>query len=314
MKFANEFIPVFKENQPNPDLIKKGTATTSGKFSVSDPFIMPYDGKYYMYTGCKEEGMYCHVSDDLEHWSQPIMVYKTPENKDGIKHFYWAPECHFYKGKFYIFTSVFLGSYNHRIISCYRADNPLGPFEDIAGGTLTPTDWDAIDGTLYIDKKGAPWLVFVHEWTSMPEGNGSMVAARLSEDFTHLISEPIHLFYARDPDWTNSGVTDGPFLYRTDEGKLLMTWSNYADGGYVIALAWSDNGEIDGKWQQGKPIYKVGLRPDFKLDGGHGMIFRKFDGTLAMAYHAPTVQVPEGDFKHLQFCSILEKDGLIEIG
>ena len=37
-------------------------------------------------------------------------------------------------------------------------------------------------------------MVFVHEWTSMPDGNGLMCYAPLSDDFTHFIEEPKTMF------------------------------------------------------------------------------------------------------------------------
>lgn len=173
------------------------------------------------------------------------------------------------------------------MISVYAADHPFGPFCDIAGGCITPKDWDAIDGTLYMDKEGRPWMVFVHEWTSMPEGNGGMVAARLSADFTHFISKPICLFRAKDAVWATAGVTDGPYMLRTEK-DLFMVWSNFCDGGYAIGLARSANGEIDGEWiQSEKPIYRKDIDKNAPYDGGHAMLFLDFSGELRIAFHSP---------------------------
>jgi len=243
MKVSNQSIPKIEGfNSPLlPILYGKGD-----KVPCRDPFIMPYDGRYYLYKSYDKKGIGCLISSDLEQWSNPVMVFTPPEDFHGTDDFFWAPECHFFNGWFYIFTSVFSKLTNHRSISVYRSKSPLGPFEDIAGGCITPRDWDTIDGTLYVDKKGQPWMVFVHEWTSMPDHNGSMVAARLSEDFTRLVTEPIHLFYAKDAKWAAAGITDGCFMYRTDEERLLMIWSNVSQKGYAMGIASSDNGEIDG--------------------------------------------------------------------
>lgn len=243
VKVSNMDIPLQAGDTPPVDL-KQSDVTTSGGFSCRDPFILLYGGKYYLYRSMFENGIACFTSDDLEHWSKPHTVYSVPKNFHGVKDFFWAPECHYYKGYFYIFTSVYSEKYNHRVISVYRSNNPLGPFEDIADGCITPKDWDAIDGTLYIDEDGSPWLVFVHEWTSMPNGNGGMVAARLSEDFSRLKSEPILLFRARDPKWARLGVTDGPYVFRLSDGKLGMIWSNFCKDDYCVAVAFSDNGKI----------------------------------------------------------------------
>jgi beta-xylosidase len=194
----------------------------------------------------------------------------------------------------------------------YRADNPLGPFEDIADGAISPRDWDAIDGTLYIDGQNNPWLVFVHEWTSMPDHNGSMVAGRLSEDFTKLISEPIHLFYAKDPVWATSGVTDGPYLYREDDGTLMMIWSNFSEKGYVVAQMRSQSGEIQGPWEQAPLLYQKDLCPVFTADGGHGMIFQRNDGVFMLSLHSPQ-HLKEGEFEKLLLLEVEDSDGCIKL-
>ena len=313
MKISNMNIPVSTATNPK---IMPGPASrlkTSEKFPCRDPFILLYDGKYYFYQGAGENGITCTVSDDLENWSEKVTVFTVPENFHGIKHLFWAPECHYYNGKFYIFTSVFSGTYNHRVISVYRADNPLGPFEDIAGGCITPKDWDAIDGTLYVDENAQPWMVFVHEWTSMPDHNGGMAAAKLSDDFTHFTSQPIQLFLAKDPPWATSGVTDGPYVFKTDDGVLSMIWSNFSSNGYVVAVASSNNGLITGKWShRDHLLYEKNMRPEFTTDGGHAMIFYDKEGKLRLALHGPNGKA-NGDFEHLQLFYLEEKNGTIEI-
>lgn len=280
-----------------------------------DPFILPYDGKYFLYKSAGREGIHCLVSNDLKNWSKPVLVYQTPADFHGVKDFFWAPECHYYKGNFYIFTSVFSGETQHRNVSVYRADNPLGPFVDIANGSIAPRDWDTIDGTLYIDEQEQPWLVFVHEWTSMPDGNGSMVAAKLSEDFTHLISDPIHLFYAKDATWATSGVTDGPFMYRMDNGTLLMIWSNFSQLGYVVGLARSKTGEINGPWEQCGFLCAKKTVSTITTDGGHGMIFQRNDGAYILTLHAPQTfnREQEGVFEHVTMYEIVEVDDKIKL-
>ena len=315
MKFSNEFIPVARENDPKMlDVAKR-----SGPIYCRDPFILPYHGRYYLYktideSGIRAKGIECLVSDDLQNWSAPVTVFEAGEHFHGVGNFFWAPECHFYKGHFYIFTSVRSKMHGgHRTISAYRADNPLGPFEDIANGCITPGGWDAIDGTLYIDRGGRPWMVFVHEWTSMPDKIGGMAAARLSDDFTKLISEPILLFSARDAGWATRGVTDGPFLYRMDDGTLYMLWSNFCDNGYAIGLAKSDSGEIDGTWTQEGLLYKKGLRPSFTLDGGHGMVFKTFEGEIMLAFHSPNAPSEEDGSERLVVKKLTEQDGKLQI-
>lgn len=155
-------------------------------------------------------------------------------------------------------------------------------------------------------------MVFVHEWTCMPDHNGSMVAAKLSKDFTKQIGEPIHLFFAKDAEWHARGVTDGPFLYRTERGELLMLWSNFSEKGYAVGLAKSANGEIDGPWVQQGLLYQEGLQDGFTLAGGHAMIFKKYEGGLAITFHCPND--PVGDqFEHVVLFDLIEEDGKLRL-
>ena len=293
----------------NTDIPAAARKTSAG-LPCRDPFILAYGGMYYLYHSAGPAGIACSVSGDLETWSAPALVYRRPADFHGVKDWFWAPECHYWKGKFYIFTSVFSAKYNHRCISVYRADGPLGPFEDIAGGCVTVPTWDTIDGTLYVDEQGDPWLVFVHEWTCMPDRNGGMAAARLSEDFTHLVSEPIQLFLARDPAWVTNGVTDGPFLYRTEGGKLYMIWSNFGKDGYAVTQAVSESGKIEGPWKHAEsPLYARGMRPEWTDDGGHAMIFKRNDGQWMLSFHSPNSHNPK--FERVTFLPIsLDENGV----
>ena len=310
MKISNQNIqvnkPVVIPSELKYKKVEEGIA-------VRDPFILLYGDKYYLY---KRDGVnnkiVCQISDDLESWSEDIIVYQPPENFHGIKDFFWAPECHYYKGFFYIFTAVYSKNTNHRNISVYRADNPLGPFEDIANGCITPPDWDAIDGTLYVDDDGQPWMIFVHEWVSMPDENGSFVAAKLSEDFTHFISEPIHLFYAKEMLNAAMGVTDGCYMIKLDSGRLMMIWSNFTKNGYVIAKAYSKSGKIEGPWVQDGLLYEKDMYTFAKYCGGHGMIFQTKDGTFAIAYHSPN-WTPDSITERMQLHGIYEENNTLKI-
>ena len=315
MKVSNMNIP-FSAEKLRKVTLSYGNYKTSENFACRDPFIMRYEDKYYLYkqltTDKGGEEIVCHVSTDLENWSDPITVYAPPKDFHGINYLFWAPECHYYKGNFYIFTSVFSKNTNHRNISVYRANNPLGPFEDIADGCVGKPEWDTIDGTLYVDEDGQPWMVFVHEWTSMPDKIGGMAVAKLSEDLSHFISEPKQIFKATDTFFARSGVTDGPYLYETERGRLIMIWSNFGEKSYFIAKAYSDNG-IDGDWKHEEELlYEQGLRPEFKFDGGHGMIFEDKEGNILLSLHTPNTKF-DGYYEHLSLFELVEEDNTVRI-
>ena len=253
---------------------------------VRDPCVLLYEGRYYIYgTGLAWPGYGCRVSDDLVGWSDPVPVFTPPAGFDGCGD-WWAPECHLYQGRFYLFATYRSAASGKRGTAVFVSDSPAGPFAPLSDGHITPKERDCIDGTLYIDEQGDPWIVYVSEWTSNADGVGLMSAARLSGDLSRMVSEPVHLFGARDAAWAGANVTDGPWLYRTASGKLLMLWSNGSKTGYAVGIAASQNGRIDGKWtQQRRPLYQKDRRN--ALDGGHGMLFRTSEGRLLLSIHAP---------------------------
>lgn len=266
---------------------------------IRDPFVLLYEGKYYMYgTGLVASGYGCVVSEDLENWSDSIQVYTPAENFDGTGN-WWAPECHYYNGKFYLFGTYFSAASGKRGTAIFRSESPLGPFALISDGHITPKAHDCIDGTLYIDEDGQPWIVYVSEWTSNADGVGEMCAAKLSTDLSSTVSAPITLFRGTDTKWAVGKYTDGPFMYRTCTGKLLMLWSNSSKSGYAVGLTSPVNNRLDGKWiQYTTPLYQKDSR--HALDGGHGMIFTDLNGDLRMAIHTPNT-ASEGVYEAAAF-------------
>ncbi len=276
---------------------------------IRDPCILVSDGKYYMYgTGVVWPGYGCYVSEDLENWSEPQRVYAFPEGHTADND-YWAPECVEYKGDFYLFATYHDRVLNHRGTAVFRSASPLGPFEQISDGFATPDDWDSIDGTLYVDKDGQPWMVFVHEWTSTDDGVGRMCVAKMSDDLSALISEPQEIFRADDGlCGMDRQVTDGPYIYTCKDGKLIMLWSNVADNGYAVGMA--ESYSIDGKWtQQPRLLFHRDIGGT-GYDGGHGMIFKTNEGVNMLSVHSPNSS-GEGFHETAMFYEIVETDGTL---
>jgi hypothetical protein len=162
-----------------------------------------------------------------------------------------------------------------------RADKPDGYFVPHSDGAVTPHDWHSLDGTLYVSPQGKPYMVFCHEWVQIKKG--TICAVELSDDLRHPAGECFTVIEAKDAHWVNPSdetlVTDGPYLYRKSDNKLVMIWSSFS-GGYITATAISDNGDITGKW-----THLPGFLYD--SDGGHGMIFTDKEGSLTLSLHSP---------------------------
>ncbi len=272
--------------------------------NTRDPFVLAEDGAYYMYC----TGWRVHKATSLDgEWTEiPNAVVKP----DDYKKCNWAPEVHKYNGKYYMFTTYSpketLNPYENHGCIIMESESPEGPFKMITDGWITPEEWDCIDGTLYVDPDGQPWMVFVHEHTSL-EGNGAFAAAKLSEDFTHFISEPIELFRARDAHWAIGGITDGCFMYTTEDGQLLMLWSNNDKEGYCLAVARSESGKLDGEWTHDD--HRLFSALNTEIDGGHGMIFTDFDGQMYAVLHAPNDW--GGDSSRMTLIPIVERNGVL---
>jgi beta-xylosidase len=276
---------------------------------VHDPFILAHEPNrtYYLYTavgprsGLDRSGVVTYKSKDLRSWDGPYVVFSVP---DGVwanpRHGVWAPEVHQYKDAFYLFCTL---HNNAEILSVppqsartnhlrgsviAQSDSPEGPFRLLkTSGPIPPRDFMTLDGTFYVDPEKRPWMVYAHEWVQVTDG--TMEAVPLRDDLSDSVGNPIHLFKASDAPWINAEkkpstkenryVTDGPELYRTRTGKLLMLWSSYNKQGYVQTLARSATGTLQGPWEQ--------LGPLIGDDSGHGMLFKTFEGQLMLVLHHP---------------------------
>ena len=269
---------------------------------IRDPFVLPVAPYYYLYgttdPNCwagAGEGFNAFRSPDLENWEGPFPIFRASPTFWGTMHF-WAPEVHAYAGRYYLFAS-FKAPQRYRATQILVADQPEGPFEPLIEGPSTPANWECLDGTLYVDEQRRPWLVFCHEWVQVH--NGAMYALPLSADLKQPAGRPVFLFSASEAPWVKPFahphwsvapggplepfpcyVTDGPWLHRTAAGQLLMLWSSGGHAGYTLGVARSLSGLVTGPWeQQATPLYSQ--------DGGHGMLFRTFEGQLRLVLHAP---------------------------
>lgn len=248
---------------------------------LRDPFVLIENGLYYVYGST----WICYKGSSLDGEFEKLEnIVTIPE--DYLMN-QWAPEVHRYKGSYYMFTTYKSKKTNHRGCTIMKASRPEGPFVEITDGHFTPKDWDSIDATFYVDEKGQPWSIFVHEWTCTDDGIGRMCAVKLSEDLTHAISEPVELFRADAPSWTNHRVTDGCFMHRFANGEFIMLWSNFVPKiGYAVGIARSDNGRPDGNWSHDDELL-FSRTLDGRYDGGHGMLFTDNDGQMYLSIHSP---------------------------
>ena len=271
---------------------------------VRDPFIYAdaASGTYTLYAqaenraGSGYQGVEIYTSTNLTAWSKPRPVLTLPASQKVAM--VWAPEMHAYRGAYYLFVTLTL----HDTLAeaqpvdsktwpplfkrgtwIFRADSSGGPFAAVKNAPFTPPAWMALDGTLCVDG-GKPYMVFCHEWVQLIDG--TVNALPLKPDLSDAAGRPVMLFHASDAPGAKTGtregkVTDGPFFYRSPQsGALFMIWSTFLTGkGYCVLQTRSESGTVTGPWKRHAPLYTG--------NGGHGMIFKAFDGRLLLSLHQP---------------------------
>jgi GH43 family beta-xylosidase len=256
---------------------------------IRDPFILTDTDNncYYMYgtTGLLEGSLMCaprfsvYKTYDLENFSEPRVVFEGGHGDFWGDRDFWAPEVHKYNGKYYMLGTC-KSETRCRATHIFVSDTPDGQFVPVSDTPVTPSDWECLDGTLFVED-GLPYMVFSHEWVQVK--NGEICAIRLSDDLTHAVGEPILLFRAADdpnvtelrPN-TDCYVTDGPFLFYED-GGITMIWSSFSQGRYLVLKSRCDT--LFGNWKH--------LGSQFDFDGGHAMIFERLDGKRMISLHSP---------------------------
>lgn len=279
---------------------------------MRDPYVLPLpqEGRYLLFGTTDVDpwagagnGFDCFSSRDLENWEGPIAAFRRPDDFWANTQF-WAPECHAYHGRYYLLAS-FARDRHSRGTQILISEQPQGPYRLHSDGPVTPRDWECLDGTLFVDDTEQPWLIFCHEWLQVEDGE--ICAIPLSNDLSRATGIPTLLFRASAAAWSkpfesegrgNNRVTDGPFFYRGAADRLFMIWSTGGEAGYTLGYAVSAQGNILGPWQQS-------ATPLFARDGGHGMIFRAFDGRLLLSLHQPNDSPNERPL----WMEIAERDG-----
>lgn len=268
---------------------------------VRDPFIVCEDGRYVLFAS-NGHGVCARESTDLETFSDPVTVFDPPSDFWATRDF-WAPEVHHYGDAYYLFLSL-KSETACRGTQIFRAERLLGPYTALTEEPVTPRDWECLDGTLYLDGD-VPYIVFCREWLQVHDGE--IYAMPLTRDLRAAAGEPIRLFSASESGWARAVdqegrnfITDGPFLYRTEDGGLQMLWSSFR-GAYCEAVSVSESGTIAGPWRHESTLL-------FEEDGGHGMLFRNTAGRLSLILHAPN-SGPE----RARVFSVREDDGRLTL-
>ena len=179
------------------------------KMDAADPFVLRFNGKYYLYTTGAEE-IRVYESEDLVHWT-----FKGHCTRDGQGRIAYAPEVFYWRGAFYMITSP--SGNGHYIM---KSDSPLGPFDRV-----TENFGYSIDGSLFAGDDGKLYML------NLP-GNKSIGITEIDPE--KLTPKGVN----KSTGVTLNHWTEGPGLIRRgDWYYLTFTGNHYLSSGYRVAWA-----------------------------------------------------------------------------
>lgn len=237
---------------------------------LGDPYMMRHNGYTYLYCSSHRMEIKCWRSENLVDWQYLGSVCDLPEINGA-----YAPEVHYFKGKFYMVTSP-VGS-GHYLLS---ADQPEGPFSLISEnfGLL-------IDGTIFVDDDGSEYFlraghkgIVIHQ---MPTPN-------LPEIKGHTIAET----YLNH--WT-----EGPMIIKR-KGKYFLTYTgnHLLSRGYRIDYSVSETGPDRGYVNLDNHTLLLEVGDEFHALGHSSSCLGPDTDSYYIAYHSFDFR-PERPFRSL---------------
>ncbi len=206
----------------------------NGQYGIGDPFVMRYNGKYYMYPSTSDpcNGIKVFESDDLVNWTYKGFAVSESE---ATSHGAYAPEVVYYNGWFYMCQSrAGDGHYIYRSRSpitgftlCSKSDS--GEIGDLNYGNLKM----GIDGAFHVSDDGKLFLLH----TSTPAG------LKYNEITDAEDIRPSTIGATGDLENGNlRGWIEGPGIFRRGEYSYLTYTGNHVGSkGYRVAYSYTKN-------------------------------------------------------------------------
>ena len=168
------------------------------RYGVGDPFVMRWNGRYYMYCSTKDgsDGIQVWTSDDLVRWSYVTLCATEPLTNSA-----YAPEVVYYNGAFYMYTSP--AGNGHYVL---KSTSPTGPFK-----AVTDNFGLSIDGNVFIDDDG--------KWYFYHAGLDSIVCHPMTAP--HKVD--VHTAIQTGSYMNGNGWTEGPMVLKYN-GIYYMTY------------------------------------------------------------------------------------------
>ena len=266
-------LPLFLLGAPHA----KASLPTPQRLPLADPFVLLDKGVYYAYGTQSPHGITVARSKDLKHWDLNVGraeggVALDKKDTYGEKMF-WAPEVYHVKDRYIMYYSA----EEHTCAAV--ADHPLGPFRQVEQQPLI-SEMKTIDNSLFFDKQGKPWMVFVKV------GNEIWIA-EMEKDCLHVKKETMHEIIRATEPWEvknpHAHVAEGPFVIYA-KGVYILTYScnDFRDPNYAVGFATAT--DPAGPWTKSaqNPIL---CRRDGDEGTGHHSLFKDKSGKWRIVYH-----------------------------
>ena len=303
-----------------------------------DPYVLYTHGTYYMYgTGAgADKGFVAYSSKNMVDWKREGQVYfhnnkrgwSDPNAKWGGA--YWAPEVYEVKGKFYLFYSAQwrvnpLHEEENFRIGVAVADQPTGPFIDLANQPIFDPGYPIIDANVFFDTNGRAYLYYSRCCYKHPVKSEVADLARqkgwfkeieeswvygveLKPDFSGVIGQPVLLLRPpvkqndRQADWESRSVTarevnrrwtEGSVTFKKEDTYYMMYSANYF-GGQHYAIGYATARSPLGPYRKAanNPVLQKNTAQGGSVTGtGHNSIAYSPDGKeMFCVYHARTAK------------------------
>ena len=229
-------------------------------YGIGDPFVMRWNGMYYMYPSTCEDRVRVYTSRDLVNWT-----YEGYCTKGRDVYFAYAPEVVYWRGSFYMVTSP--QGHGHYIL---KSDSPLGPFELITGNF-----GHSIDGSFFKHDDGQLMMLFPDNW---------IIKSAMLDEKTMLPSKLASTTGATLKHWT-----EVPGLFRRgDWYYLTFTGNHVCSTGYQVSFA-SRKGGPRGNFAQREDatlLINSVFGDDFKGLGHSSNVVGPDLDSMYIAYHS----------------------------
>lgn len=200
----------------------QGKYTGDGEYGIGDPFVLRYNGKYYMYPSSdwgegENQGIRVYSSEDIVNWKYEGYAVTGAEADSA-----YAPEVVYYNGWFFLCESQ--AGRGHYI---YKSKSPTGPFERV-----TNNFGRNIDGSFWIADDGA--LCFLY-----PTGNTIQISSVNMQTMTPGVESTL--------TGTLNGWTEGPGFFRRGD-YLYMTYAgnNVISDAYRVGYSYQHGSDPTG--------------------------------------------------------------------